>query len=227
MGNETGETPLERAKKLVQEGWSLRKHVVKGKAYARMRKGNEEIYLGPWIPEFDELIKSEKPAPKEEKPEEMGREIEKIPEEKPKEIRKEIEKAPEKTLRPLSHVFWLGIGTSWFTILFFILPSLVWSIPFDILRFLSPFLVSCLLLWLSTRLILSGSGHPDLGRILVYSGIATIAAVVAATPFWIKSSVGEPEFWYRIAYAALALGFGLWSITSGGEMISGRETVSR
>jgi hypothetical protein len=226
MENETGETPLERARRLAMEGWSLRKHVVKGKAYARMRKGNEEIYLGPWIPEFDELIKSEKPAPKEEKPEEMGREIEKIPEEKPQEI-KEIEKAPEKTLRPLSHVFWLGIGTGWFTILFFILPSLVWSIPFDILRFLSPFLVSCLLLWLSTRLILSGSGHPDLGRILVYSGIATIAAVVAATPFWIKSSVGEPEFWYRIAYAALALGFGLWSITSGGEMISGRETVSR
>jgi hypothetical protein len=163
-------------------------------------------------------------VPKEEK---TGKETrrDKVPE-KPQEI-KEIEKALEKTLRPFSHVFWLGIGTGWFTILFFILPSLVWSIPFDILRFLSPFLVSCLLLWLSTRLILSGSGHPDLGRILVYSGIATIAAVVAATPFWIKSSVGEPEFWYRIAYAALALGFGLWSITSGGEMISGRETVSR
>jgi hypothetical protein len=47
MGNETAETPLERARRLVKEGWGLRKHVVKGKAYARMRKGNEEIYLGP------------------------------------------------------------------------------------------------------------------------------------------------------------------------------------
>jgi len=224
MENETGETPLERAKRLLQEGWSLRKHVVKGKAYARMRKGNEEIYLGPWTPEFDELLKKEELIPKEEKPEEKTKEIEKV--EKPLEKPKEIKKVSEKNLRPFSHVFWLGIGTGWFTILFFILPSLVWSIPFDALRFLSPFLVSCLLLWLSTRLILTG-GHPDLGRILVYSGMATIAAAAAATPFWIKSSVGEPEFWYRTAYVALTIGFGLWSITSGGEMISGRETVSR
>jgi hypothetical protein len=130
MGNETGEAPLERARRLLQEGWSLRKHMVKGKAYARMRKGNEEVYLGPWTPEFDELIKREEPTPKEEKPGEKPgekpKEIEKV--EEPPEKHKEIEKALEKNLRPFSHVFWLGIGTSWFTILFFILPSLVWSI---------------------------------------------------------------------------------------------------
>jgi hypothetical protein len=228
MENETGETPLDRAKRLIQEGWSLRKHMVKGKAYARMRKGNDEIYLGPWIPEFDQLLaKKEELKPTEEKPEEKPKEIreeiEKIPEQKPK----EVEKVVEKNLRPLSHIFWLGIGTGWFTILFFILPSLVWSIPSSILLFLSPFLVSCLLLWLSTRLVLSGSSHPGLGRILIYSGMLTIAVVVATTPFWIKSSVAEPEFWYRTAYVALAIGFGLWSITSGGRMISGRETVSR
>jgi hypothetical protein len=34
MGNETEEAPLERARRLAMEGWSLRKHVVKGKAYA-------------------------------------------------------------------------------------------------------------------------------------------------------------------------------------------------
>lgn len=41
--------------------------MVKGKAYARMRKGNDEIYLGPWIPEFDQLLaKKEELKPTEE-----------------------------------------------------------------------------------------------------------------------------------------------------------------
>jgi hypothetical protein len=96
-GKRDRETPLDRAKRLIQEGWSLRKHMVKGKAYARMRKGNDEIYLGPWIPEFDQLLaKKEELKPTEEKPEEKPREIreeiEKIPEQKPKEVEKVVKR---------------------------------------------------------------------------------------------------------------------------------------
>jgi hypothetical protein len=94
--------------------------VVKGKVYARMRKGNEEVYLGPWIPEFDELL-----AQGTLKPEEKGKK------ERPKEIEKKakLERGREEGLKPLFYVFWSGMGIGWLSLILLALPFLVIPIP--------------------------------------------------------------------------------------------------
>jgi hypothetical protein len=169
MRNETAEAPLERARRLAKEGWSLRKHVVKGKAYARMRKGDEEVYLGPWIPEFDELL-----ARAELKPEEKAGKKE----ERPREIEK---KAKLEGLKPLLYVFWSGMGIGWFSVLLFALPSLVGPVPSELRYFLPDFVICCFLLWLATRLILHGS-YPASGRVLLYSGLAASLLLAGTVP---------------------------------------------
>ena len=217
MGNETGEAPLERARRLAQEGWSLRKHVVKGKAYARMRKGDEEVYLGPWIPEFDGLLA----RAGEIKPGEKAGKKERGPREK-----KKAGPETEKGLKPLLPVFWFGMGIGWLSVLLFALPSLVGPVPSEPRYFLPDFVICCFLLWLATRLILHGS-CPVSGRVLVYSGLAAALLLAGTVPLWPRPPGDEPEFWFRIAYAGAVAWFGLWSILSGRGLLPGRETVSR
>jgi hypothetical protein len=213
MGNKAGETLLERAGRLIQEGWSLRKHVVKGKVYARMRKGNEEVYLGSWIPEFDELL-----ARTALKPEEKGRK------ERPNEVEKKA-KLERGGLKPLFYVFWSGIGIGWLSVLLLALPFLVRPIPPELRYFLPDFVRCCFLLWLATRLILHGFS-PSRGKILVYSGLAASVLLASTVFLWPRPPGDEPEFWFRIAYAGAVAWFGLWSILSGRELTR-RETVSR
>ena len=201
MEEETRE-PVERAKRLLEEGWSLRKRVIKGRAYARMRRGKEEIHLGPWLPEFDELLARMGLAPE-----------------------KKREKAKPGTPKPPLLVFSAGMGIGWFSLLLFAFPSFLEPIQAELPYFLSSLVTCCFLLWLSTRLILHGLGFPRSGQVLAYSGLAVILSLVATVPFWPRSPVDEPEFWFRMAYAGATAWFGLWSKRVGG--LAGKSVAAR
>jgi hypothetical protein len=190
---EAGESPVERARKYISEGWVLGRHVVKGKVYARLKKGGKEISLGPWIPDFDKLLgqappKKEEGIPKAAKPE--------IPD-----------------LKPFLFVFWSGVGLAWFSILFFAVPRLFGSLPSEFDLFASHFVVFCFLSWLSMMLIKLGLKHPS---ILMPSGALSILLVGSSAIFWgFKSSLKDPRFLYSFAYFAVACLLGLWCIRVG------------
>ena len=193
---EAEESPVERARKYMSEGWVLSRHVVKGRVYARLKKGGREISLGPWIPDFDKLL--DQVPPRERKEEGI-----------PKRTKPEIE--PE--LRPLLFVFWSGVGLAWFSILFFAAPCLFGPLPSEFEFFIPHFIVFCFLSWLSTVLIKQGLKHPS---ILMPSGALSILVVGSSAIFWgFRSSLKDPRFLYSFAYFAVACLLGLWCIRVG------------
>jgi len=204
---EAEESAIERAKKYISEGWVLGRHVVKGRVYARLKKGGKEISLGPWIPDFDKLLGQVPPRERRE---------EKIPRGKP-----EIE--PE--LKPLLFVFWSGVGLAWFSILFFAAPCLFGPLPSEFDLFASHFIVFCFLSWLSIMLIKQGVKHPS---ILMPSGALSILVVGSSAIFWgFKSSLKDPRFLYSFAYFAVACLPGLWCIRVGRRsMVAEKAKIS-
>jgi len=187
---------IERARKYISEGWVLGRHVVKGRVYARLKKGGKEISLGPWIPDFDGLLGQV--PPRERKKEKI-----------PKGAKPEIE--PE--LKPLLFVFWSGVGLAWFSILFFAIPRLFGSLPSEFDLFVPHFIVFCFLSWLSMMLIKQGARYPS---ILMPSGALSILVVGSSAIFWgFRSSLKDPRFLYSFAYFAVACLLGLWFIRVG------------